>query len=97
MPRKPIERSNSNYYHITARSNNRDFWYLSTLEVWDIFCEEIIHLKRKFNLNIAAFVLMDNHFHLLVRSPEEDIYWVMYFFMKDTTLEMQSRSGRIMG
>ncbi len=95
MSRKPIERSKSDYYHLTARSNNKEFWYLSTLEVWDIFCDELRTLKSKFNLNIAAFVLMDNHFHLLMRSPEEDIDKVMYFFMKNTTLEMQSRSNRI--
>ena len=95
MPRKPIVRSNANYYHITARSNNREFFYLPILNVWDIMSHKLEELQRRFQIKIAAFVLMNNHFHLLVLSPEEDIDKVMYFFMKDVTLEIQRVSGRI--
>jgi putative transposase len=38
---------------------------------------------------------MDNHFHLLILSPDEDIDRVMYFFMKRVTLQIQKDSGRI--
>ena len=95
MPRKAIERSNTNYYHITARSNNRDFFYLPILEVWDIFTEELKKLQLEYKLKIPAFVLMNNHFHLLVLSPNGPIDKIMYFLMKHTTLEIQKRSGRI--
>lgn len=61
MPRRPIERLNSDYYHI----------------------------------KISAFVLMNNHFHLLVLTPNEDIDRIMYFFMKEVTLEIQRYTGRI--
>ncbi len=46
MSRKPIERSNENYYHITARSNNREFFYLPTLNVWDIMAERLAKLQN---------------------------------------------------
>tara|TARA_R110000868_G_scaffold61524_6_gene187041 strand:- start:21773 stop:22465 length:693 start_codon:yes stop_codon:yes gene_type:complete len=95
MPRKPIVRSNENYYHITARSNNREFFYLPILNVWDLMTRKLEDLQRKFNIKIAAFVLMNNHFHLLVLSPDEDIDRVMYFFMKDVTIDIQKASGRI--
>ena len=95
MPRKPTVRSNSDFYHVTGRSNNKDFWYLPTVDVWEILCKELELLKSEFNLIILSFVVMDNHFHLLMKTPEEDIDRVMYFFMKKTTLTMQKRSGRI--
>lgn len=38
---------------------------------------------------------MNNHFHLLLLTPEEDIDRVMYFLMKKLTLVIQKKSGRI--
>jgi len=52
-------------------------------------------LQKEFELKIPAFVLMSNHFHLLMLTPKEDIDRIMYFFMKDTTKAMQRHTGRI--
>lgn len=95
MPRKPIQRSNDNYYHITARSNNREFFYLPTANVWEIMSRRLADLQREYNIQIAAFVLMNNHFHLLMLTPTEDIDRIMYFFMKNVTLDIQKCTGRI--
>lgn len=38
---------------------------------------------------------MNNHFHLLVLTPKEDIDRIMYFFMKEVTLDIQKSTGRI--
>lgn len=95
MPRKPITRSNSNYYHVTARSNNREFFYLPIQNVWDIMSNKLAKLQIDHGIKIACFVLMNNHFHLLILTPHEDIDRIMYFFMKGVTLEIQKCSGRI--
>jgi putative transposase len=52
-------------------------------------------LQGKYRIKISAFVLMNNHFHLLILTPEEDIDRVMYFFMKEVTCEIQKYTGRI--
>jgi len=52
-------------------------------------------LHKEHGLKISAFVLMNNHFHLLMLTPNEDIDRVMYFFMKNSTLAMQKHTGRI--
>jgi putative transposase len=95
MPRKPIIRSNQNYYHLLARSNNREFFYLPIEVVWDIFLTQLKILQNDFRVKIAAFVLMNNHFHLLMLTPNEDIDKVMYFLMKRSTQVIQKVSGRI--
>lgn len=95
MPRKPIVRSNQHYYHIVARSNNREFFHLELSDVWEIMAKKLGELQKKYHLRIGAFVLMNNHFHLLVLTPDEDIDRVMYFFMKEVTLMIQKRTGRI--
>jgi putative transposase len=44
---------------------------------------------------VAGFVLMDNHYHLLVLSPHENIDRIMYFFMKRLSFQIRKESGRI--
>lgn len=95
MPRKPIIRSNHHYYHLVARTNNKDFFGLRMEVVWAIMTSKLGSLQKEYNLKIAAFVLMNNHFHLLMLTPEVDIDRVMYFFMKDTTKMMQAKLGRV--
>ncbi len=57
--------------------------------------KELRLLQKEYDLKISAFVLMDNHFHLLALTPKESIDRVMYFFMKNVTKKMQKRTGRI--
>ena len=95
MPRKPIVRWKDNYYHIMARSNNREFFYLPQEIIWNIFVGELAKLEKEFSVIIASFVLMNNHFHLLILTPQQEIDKIMYFFMKRTTLEIQRLSGRV--
>lgn len=95
MPRKAIERSRDHYYHITARSNNREYFFLSLDEVWEVMNLRLESLQKEHGIRIAAFVLMNNHFHMLVLTPNLDIDRLMYFFMKGVTLDIQKRTKRI--
>jgi len=95
MPRRPIIRSNENFYHLVGRSNNKEFFDLPLENVWQILTGQLGKLQKQFDLKIAAFVLMNNHFHLLMLTPQEDIDWVMFYFMKDTTKIINKHSGRI--
>ena len=63
--------------------------------MWQIAISELHSLQIEFKLIIPAFVLMDNHFHLLMLTPQEPIDRVMFFFMKNVTRKIQKRTGRI--
>ncbi|MES2526754.1 MAG: transposase [Bdellovibrionota bacterium] len=95
MPRKPIVRSQEHFYHLCARSNNKEHFYLPQETVWKITSRKLGLLQKEYDLKISAFVLMNNHFHLLALSPKENIDRIMYFFMKDVTMVMQKKTGRI--
>lgn len=95
MPRKPIIRSNEHYYHITARSNNKENFYIPRERLWTHFNYLLRELQGKFKLKVGAFVLMDNHFHLLILTPEEDVDKVMYSFMWHLSFHIRKESGRI--
>lgn len=59
-------------YHITSRGNQREAIYRSDndRETWlDVFAE----VCRRFNWVCHAYCLMDNHYHLLVETPEGNL------------------------
>ncbi len=95
MPRKPLIRTREHYYHITARSNNKEDFYLPKDRLWLQFLFLLRSLQIEYDLKIGAFVLMDNHFHLLMMSPQEDIDRVMYFLMKKLSLFIRRDSKRV--
>lgn len=95
MPRKPVIHSSEYCYHVTNRSNNREHFYLPLEIVYDIFVNELIKLKIEEEIIVYAFVLMNNHYHLLLRTPKANISKVMYWLGRRVTKEMQQQSGRI--
>lgn len=95
MPRKPLIKSDQFPYHVTARSNNKENFFLSKKKLWKIFERQLNFIIDQEDVKVHAFVLMDNHFHLLLTTPKANIDKVMYWFMKKSTIEIQRKSGRI--
>lgn len=56
------------WYHVTARGNREEALFLSG-EDRHRFLGLVSELPERFALEVHAFVLMDNHYHLLVRTP----------------------------
>jgi putative transposase len=96
MPRKKIIRTDQFPYHITARANNKQFFDIPTEEVWKILCELIQRAEQPpLNAQIPCFVLMNNHFHLLVWTPNANLDKLMHFIMKKMADAINTRSQRI--
>ena len=95
MPRKKLIRSSQFPYHITSRSNNREWFYIPLENLWD-YCQELLSKGEKlFKVKIYAFVLMSNHYHLCVLTPEANIDQFMRFFNKSLGQRISWESGRI--
>lgn len=95
MPRKPIIRTKLYPYHVVARSHNKKWFKLSIDEMWEIYSEILKDICREEGAKVISFVLMNNHFHLMLWTPRENIDKVMYWLMKRSTLEVQKRTGDI--
>lgn len=76
MPRIPRKKSNSGYYHIMIRGNERRNIFHDE-EDKGRFIETLSYKKRKGAFYLPAFCLMDNHVHLLIGEGIEDIARVM--------------------
>ncbi len=82
-------------YHVTARCINKEWFQLPLKDVWTIFNNHLYFISIAFNVRIHSFVLMSNHFHLLLTTPQGNINEVMRYFMTETSRDITLKTGRI--
>jgi putative transposase len=56
------------FYHITARGNERREIYKSRSD-YEKFKEYVKGAQEKYSFILHAYVLMTNHYHLIVETP----------------------------
>jgi putative transposase len=96
MPRKPLLYTHENPYHIHARSNNKEWFYLPQSECWPIFAAGLSHIHFEYGFSTHLFVLMDNHYHLVgTCSEKHNLGEVMSWFQKYVSRKINARTGRI--
>ena len=100
MSKRKLIRSDCFPYHVTARGNNRERFPLTLDSVWKIATEELAITSDLYGAEVQAFVLMPNHFHLLITTPDVDLGKIMQIFMSNFTRRvniLSGRTGRIFG
>lgn len=95
MPRKNLIRCSNLPYHVTSRSNNQEWFRLPMSEVWKICMDSLREANDLHKVEVISFVLMNNHYHLLVRTPDSNLDSFMYEFNKRLALSLKSSSGNI--
>ncbi|MBX2993471.1 MAG: transposase [Bdellovibrionaceae bacterium] len=84
MPRALFVCHNEFPYHITARVNNRDAFPCLDA-AWTIMEDHLFGLHHFYHVKILAFVLMNNHFHLLACFPHANASTALRFFIRETS------------
>jgi len=68
--------------------------------VWEIFCDQLWVTQILYSLEIHAFTLMSNHFHLLATTPQKNLDEIMMYCLTETSrrinLELK-KQGRVFG
>lgn len=82
-------------YHVVARSNNREAFPLPIQICWSIFIENLAAISNNYGVKPIAFVLMPNHFHLLIHTPMANLGMAMNYFMRESSKQMGRIGGRI--
>ncbi len=95
MPRNKTILQSDFPYSIGARSINKEWFNLPLDLVWEIMSNHLHSTHHRFNLQIHAFVLMSNHFHLLASTPDGNLSQCMAYFMKATSSELTFAGNRI--
>lgn len=94
MARRSLIRSSEVPYHVTNRSNNREFFYLSESQLWEIFIECLGEIREKFECCNHAFVLMSNHYHLLISTPRANLDLAMQHLQREVARKANRKVAR---
>lgn len=94
MPRRNLIRTADFPYHVTNRSNNREFFYVEPEILWPIFIENLGKIQTKYECEIHAFVMMTNHYHLQISTPHENLEDAMCYFNREVARAGNKIAGR---
>ncbi len=81
------------FYHITARGNERKKIFLSRKD-YEKFLSDLADALHKFSMVLHAFVLMSNHYHLIVESPKANLSRLMHALNSAYTTYFNIKRGR---
>ena len=84
-------------YHVTARGNERNKIYFTKTD-YDKFLHYVSEAKKKFDINIICYVLMSNHYHLVIETPAANLSRAMHYINGSYTTYInvkRKRSGHL--
>jgi putative transposase len=81
-------------YHVTARGNEGKAVYRADSDRFH-FLELLGEATERFAVRIHAYVLMDNHFHLLVETPEANLSRAMQWLNVSYSVWFNRRHQRV--
>jgi len=84
-------------YHVTARGNERRKIFFSKRD-YERFKEYIAEAKEKYKFILHGYVLMMNHYHLLMETPEKNLSKIMHHINSSYTTYInvkRKRSGHL--
>ena len=81
------------YYHVMNRGNHRDDIFITDSDR-NIFLAGLADSCETFSVNLIAYVLMPNHFHLLLQTPLENLSEFMRHFSVTYTVRFNRRHNR---
>jgi putative transposase len=67
------------YYHLLSRGNEGSDIFINKDDRF-IFLDTIGEMSERFEMEVHAYVLMDNHYHLLVRTRQANLKKAMQWF-----------------
>ena len=77
MPRLCREITKGAIYHVYQRGNNREFIFEKD-ESKKFFINQIIAYNKKFDFEILAFVIMSNHYHIIIKLNDDPLSKIMF-------------------
>lgn len=63
--------------------------------LWEIFSDYLYLIRSLYDVEIQSFVLMSNHYHLLIRTPEANLPKAMNYFQRELARQVNRHSNRI--
>lgn len=97
MARRPRIQQSEHPYHVCTRTNNKEFRFedkAEKLEIIKIFAVVLQAACAKYGVKLYHFVLMANHFHMLLKTPNANLSKFMQFVNARVAEKMNKRDER---
>lgn len=63
--------------------------------VWSHFANYLHFIWRAYDVRIHAFVLMSNHFHLVISTPQANLDEAMNYLLREVSKRINEETGRV--
>jgi len=86
------------FYHVTSRGNQRDKIFYDAADR-ERFLEILSRTKERYGFLLHGYVLMDNHYHLLMETPKANLSQIMQNINTSYTVYVNrkyQRSGHLL-
>lgn len=77
MARKPRVEYEGAIYHVVQRGNNKEYIFQQDTDKRHWF-NQIMELKEETGFCLYAYALMDNHYHLVMQTPNKSLASIMH-------------------
>tara|TARA_Y100000031_G_C8134837_1_gene344718 strand:+ start:113 stop:838 length:726 start_codon:yes stop_codon:yes gene_type:complete len=94
MARRKTILTNEHPYHVVARNNNAEDYHAPLSYCYGIYTNLLYKGIERWNIEVHAFVLMSNHFHLMVSTPDANISDFLRHFMTQSSKAIAKYSHR---
>jgi putative transposase len=82
------------FYHVTARGNERKRIFLSQSD-YETFLRYLKEALQKYGAILHAFVLMPNHYHLIIQTPKANLNLLMHSLNSAYTTYFNLKGKRV--
>ena len=81
------------YYHVMNRGNRHEDIFITDQDR-QVFLDALADSCETYHIKLICYVLMSNHFHLLVQTPQANLSEFMRHFLVTYTVRFNRRNGR---
>ena len=94
MPRRPREDFPNSIHHVIQRGNNRNYIYENIQDKQE-FLQILTTALHLYEARLLHYVLMDNHYHLLIQVKDQPLAQLLWYINRNYTLYYNQRYHRI--
>ena len=76
MGRKPRIEFNGALYHVIQRGNNKEYIFNNN-SYKQYFISKLKEFKEVMNFEVYGYIIMDNHYHIIIRSRDVNLSTIM--------------------
>lgn len=82
------------WFHVTSRGQNRDRIFKDLADAVN-FADRLAQLPERFGVEVHAYVMMPNHYHLLLRTPRGGLSRAVQWLNTGYSIWWNNRHGRV--